>query len=97
LLSVELRQGVQSIGDLCVFGPERLFLDHQRALEEWFSFGRATERLVEHAQVAAPSRIERVLLAIGGRRHANILFGNGNRFREFPGLIGLKAALEDRL
>jgi hypothetical protein len=46
LLSVELCQRLQSIGHLCVFRPERFFLDRQRALEEWLSFGRAIERFV---------------------------------------------------
>jgi hypothetical protein len=38
-----------------------------------------------------------MLLAIRGGRQADILFGDGNRLREFPGLVKLQAALVYRL
>ncbi len=96
-LSVVFGQAMESVGYICVIRPERLFLDRQRPLEQWFSFGRAIERVIEDAEVPQPGGIERVLLAIRSRRHADVLFGDRNRLRDFPSLIEFEAALVNRL
>src|SRR4051794_21237091 len=88
---------MESVGYICVIRPERLFLGRQRPLEQWFSFGRAIERVIEDAEVPQPGGIERVLLPIRSRRYADVLFGDGNRLRDFPSLIEFEAALVDRL
>ena len=95
LLSIKLSQAMKRVSHLYVTGPKGLLLDRQCALEELLSFGGAIERLIEDAEVAEPGGIELVLLTVLGRRHADIFFGDGNRFCVFPRLIELQAPFVD--
>jgi hypothetical protein len=51
LLSIELRQVVDQLGDNGMVGTERFLRDRERPSEERFGFGVAPLRLIERAQI----------------------------------------------